>query len=144
MAGLLSWRQDRSASLFTRIQQQNQVYTRRARTAALLASIKQNLRHVLNARPGSCLSAPLLGVSDLNDATSTAADFRQALECAIRDCIFNYEPRITEVFVNAEQHEAHDPLTLYFRIQAKINFDEIDDVVEFNIHLDNQQHYHLE
>ncbi|NDJ57417.1 type VI secretion system baseplate subunit TssE [Enterobacteriaceae bacterium 4M9] len=143
MAGLLSWRRDRSASLFERIQAQDDGLNRYSRNAELLTSIKHNLNRVLNSHPGGSKSSPLLGVIDLNDATATATDFRKAIEEAIRECILNYEPRISRVAVSTGNSEGDDPLMLRFHILAQVSFDDIDDVIEFNIQLDNHQRYHL-
>lgn len=143
MAGLISWKRDRSASLFERMKKQDGSYTRRTQTADLLNSIKKNLNHVLNTHPGSSQSVPLLGVIDLNDATATAADFRQAIEGAVKNCIIHYEPRITQIAVSAGRSDEQNPLTLSFHIEAQVSFDDIEDAIEFNIHLDNQQHYRL-
>ncbi|MBW7982475.1 type VI secretion system baseplate subunit TssE [Enterobacillus tribolii] len=143
MAGLLSWRRDRSASLFERIQERETGFSGYSRSGDLLASIKQNLNQVLNSHPGGSQSAPQLGVIDLNDATASSSDFRQAIEDAIRNCIIHYEPRISRVDVSAGRSDEQDPLTLSFHILAHVDFDDIDDVVEFNIHLDNHQRYHL-
>ncbi|AXF75023.1 type VI secretion system baseplate subunit TssE [Erwinia tracheiphila] len=143
MAGILSWRRERSASLFDRIQGQRIGTSRRSRINDLLLSIKQNLNQTLNAHPGACQSAPELGVTDLNDATATASDFRKVIEGAVQQCIVRYEPRLSQVRVQAGQIDDSDPLTLNFHIVARIDFDDMDDVVEFNIQLDSQQHYHL-
>ncbi|WP_058910624.1 type VI secretion system baseplate subunit TssE [Entomohabitans teleogrylli] len=143
MAGLLSWRRDRAASLFERIQEREAGASRYSRAADLLASIKCNLNQVLNSHPGGSQSAPQLGVIDLNDATASAADFRKSIEDAIRNCIICYEPRISRVAVSAGVSDYQDPLTLSFHILAHVDFDDMDNVVEFNIHLDNHQRYHL-
>lgn len=143
MAGVVRWRRDRSASLFDRIQASGGDSPRYSRTGDLLASIKHNLNRVLNSHPGGSQSAPLLGVVDLNDASASAADFHQAIERAIRDCIIDYEPRISRVTVATEPGDEQDPLMLSFRILAHVDFDDIDDVIEFNVHLDNHQRYHL-
>lgn len=143
MAGLRRWQQDRSVSLFERIEKQENSFSRRTRTAGLLASIKENLSRVLNTHPGSCQSEPALGISDLNDATATAADFHQAIEEEVRNCIMRYEPRIGRVTVSAASSDELNPLALSFHIEAQVNFEDIDDAIAFNIHLDNQQHFHL-
>lgn len=143
MAGLLSWKRDRSASLFERIQQRTPEGRRSSRHQELLASIKHNLNQVLNTHPGASQSAPELGVIDLNDATASTADFHKAIEKAIRHCIIAYEPRISEVEVCADESDEQDPLTLSFHIAAQVDFDNMDHAIEFNIHLDNQQRYYL-
>lgn len=141
MAALLSWRRDSAASLFERIQGKGVGSSRYTSKQALLASIKTHLNQVLNTRPGACQSAVMLGVVDLNDATAAGADFQHSIEQAIKTCIETYEPRITEVSVKAQADDTYGPMLLRFYIRAHVDFDDIGDVVEFNILLDNNRHY---
>ncbi|MBS9429280.1 type VI secretion system baseplate subunit TssE [Photorhabdus luminescens] len=143
MATLYSWNREGSASLFERIQGKNSGSSRQSRMRELLNSIKRHLNHVLNTHPGACQSAADLGVIDLNDATTTATDFKQSIEQAIVHCITNYEPRISSVTVSAI-HDDSDPLLLRFHISAQVSLDDIHDAVEFNIQLDNNRRYCLE
>ncbi|KNC89667.1 type VI secretion system baseplate subunit TssE [Trabulsiella odontotermitis] len=143
MAGLLSWRRDRSGSLFERIQKQETGIIRISSSGSLLASIKKNLNQVLNSHQGGSQSAPMLGVLDLNDATLSSSDFRQSIERIVRACIIDYEPRINWVEVSAGQVDEQDPLALNFHILAHVGFDDVNSMIEFNIHLDKQQRYHL-
>lgn len=140
MAALLNWDRVSSASLFDRIQGKNQYSSPHNRLQELLNSIRQHLHEVLNSRPGGCKSAVGLGVVDLNDATATTADFRKSIELAIKACIEDYEPRISHVIVRSLIDDS-DPLLLSFHISACIDFDNIDDVVEFNIQLDSNRRY---
>ncbi|AHG19555.1 lysozyme [Chania multitudinisentens RB-25] len=142
MAALLNWERGSSASLFERIQGKGSGPSSRTRVQELLNSIKQHLNEVLNSRPGACQSAVGLGVIDLNDATATTSDFRKNIEQAIKGCIENYEPRISAVTVQSLINHS-DPLLLSFHISAYVNFDNIGDVVEFNIQLDNNRRYCL-
>ncbi|VXC73428.1 Lysozyme [Enterobacterales bacterium 8AC] len=142
MAALLNWERGSSASLFERIQGKGPGPSSHSRVQELLNSIKQHLNEVLNSRPGSSQSAIGLGVIDLNDATATTSDFRKSIELAIKDCIERYEPRITAVTVQSLVNHG-DPLLLNFHISAHVNFDNIGDVVEFNIQLDNNRRYCL-
>lgn len=142
MAALLNWTRESSASLFDRIQGKGSEPSSDRRAQALLNSIKQHLNEVLNSRPGACQSAINLGVIDLNDATATTVDFRKSIEQAIKECITNYEPRISAVEVQSLVNDG-DPLLLSFHISAQVDYDNFDDVVEFNIQLDNNQRYCL-
>lgn len=142
MAALLHWERGSSASLFERIQGKGGGPSSHSRVQELLLSIKQHLNEVLNSRPGACQSAVELGVIDLNDATATTSDFRKSIEEAIRVCIERYEPRISAVTVQSLVDQG-DPLLLSFHISAHVDFDNIGDVVEFNIHLDNNRRYSL-
>lgn len=140
MAALLNWTRGSSASLFDRIQGKGVSASSHGRLHELLNSIQQHLNEVLNSRPGACQSALELGVIDLNDATATSSDFRKSIEKAIKDCIENYEPRIAAVTVQSLVNDG-DPLLLSFHISARVNFDNIGDVIEFNIQLDNNRRY---
>jgi len=142
MAALLNWERGSSASLFERIQRKGLRPSSHSRMQELLNSIKQHLNEVLNSRPGGSQSAVELGVIDLNDATAATSDFRKSIELAIKECIERYEPRITAVSVQYLVDDG-DPLLLSFHISAHINFDNIGDVVEFNIQLDNNRRYCL-
>ncbi|WP_431222855.1 type VI secretion system baseplate subunit TssE [Serratia sp. L9] len=142
MAALLNWERGSSASLFERIQGKGENPSYHSRVHELLISIKQHLNEVLNSRPGACQSAAGLGVIDLNDATATTSDFRKSIEHAIKECIERYEPRISAVTVQSLLDQG-DPLLLSFHISAQVDFDNIGDVVEFNIHLDNNRRYCL-
>lgn len=142
MAALLNWERGSSASLFERIQGKGSRPSSRIRIEELLNSIKQHLNEVLNSRPGASQSAVELGVIDLNDATATTSDFRKSIEQAIKDCIENYEPRVSAVTVESLVSDS-DPLLLTFHISALVNFDNIGDVIEFNIQLDNNRRYCL-
>lgn len=140
MAALLNWQRGSSASLFERIQGKGSLLTSPSRVQALLNSIKQHLNEVLNSRPGSSPSAVELGVIDLNDATATTSDFRKSIEQAIKECLEHYEPRISDVEVRSLIDDG-DALLLSFHISACVKFDSMDDVVEFNIHLDGNRRY---
>jgi type VI secretion system protein len=140
MAALLNWERDSSASLFDRIQGKSRRSSPSNRLQQLLDSIKQHLHEVLNSRPGGCESAVGLGVIDLNDATATTSDFRKSIELAIKECIERYEPRISGVIVSSLINEG-DPLLLSFHISACVDFDNMGDVIEFNIQLDSNRRY---
>ncbi|CAM4150989.1 type VI secretion system baseplate subunit TssE [Serratia silvae] len=142
MAALLNWERGSSASLFERIQGKGFGPSSHSRVQELLISIKQHLNEVLNSRPGACQSAADLGVIDLNDATATTSDFRKNIEQAIKECIERYEPRISQVAVQSLVDQG-DPLLLSFHISAHVDFDNIGDVVEFNIQLDSNRRYCL-
>lgn len=133
-------------SLFERIRDAAYPSARRPK-AALLHSLCRNLRDVLNTRSGSCHGSPELGISDFNNdspMTSDAASVRERLVKAIQDCILNYEPRISTVTVSAVVEDPNAPLDLRFHIVATLNFNTRRDVLEFDILLDNHQHWRVE
>lgn len=139
MAALLNWERGSSASLFERIQRKGSGPSSYSRQE-LLSSIRLHLNEVLNSRPGASQSTVDLGVTDLNNATATTPDFRKSIEQAIKECIERYEPRITAVTVQSLMNYG-DPLLPSFHIRADVNFDNIGDVVEFNIHLNSNNRY---
>lgn len=133
-----------SASLFERIENGSVSHSRAMQIENLQLSIKRNLRSILNSRPGSSQSTLNLGVIDLNDATASTADFRRTIEEAIKQCIEDYEPRIKQAEVHAVSSDGYNPMDLSFHIVAHIDFNGLRDVVEFNMQLDNQNHYNLD
>ncbi|WFW61080.1 type VI secretion system baseplate subunit TssE [Citrobacter freundii] len=131
-------------SLFERIGDAVVSSQRRRPKTALMYSIRHNLQNILNTRSGSCHGSPELGIADLNDETLVSSDFRQEIGRGIHDCILHYEPRIAKAVVIAATAEGHSPLELRFHIVARMNFADAADVLEFDILLDNHQHYQVE
>ncbi len=156
MSSLLSWDRDDAASLFDRIRGEGcaappdrvgngQVrVTDGAQTeiTSLIVSVKRHLECLLNTRPGSCRSAPELGVIDLNDATWERSDLKARIQAAIRHCIHSYEPRVIHVDVRSPEYQA-DPLEMTFQITAHIRLEQIEQVTSFNVQLDSQRHYSM-
>lgn len=135
MAALQNWQKSSHASLFERIQNHD---SDDAIDHSLVNSIKRNLNKILNERPGSCQSANLLGVTDLNDATMSTTELNSLICSSIRQCIEDYEPRITTTTITSKPNY-DDPLTLMFAVTAFIGKERI----EFDIKLDHQQKYQL-
>lgn len=131
-------------SLFERIDYAAKLSPRRRPQAALLNSIGHNLQNILNTRSGSCHGSPELGIADLNDEALVSSDFRQEIGRGIHDCILRYEPRIAEAVVTAATTDGYSPLELRFHIVARVDFADASDVLEFDILLDNHQHYRVE
>lgn len=136
MAALQNWQKSTQSSLFERIQQTDDPdnYTE----SDVVSSIKRNLNRILNERPGSCQSAKSLGVIDLNDATMSTNELNSLICTSIRQCIEDYEPRISTSTIVAKPNY-DDPLTLVFSVTAYIDNQKI----EFDIKLDHQQKYKL-
>lgn len=131
-------------SLFERIGDAAASSPRRRPKTALLSSIRHNLQNILNTRSGSCYGSPELGIADLNDEALVSSDFRQEIGRSIHDCILRYEPRIAQALVTAATAEGHSPQELRFHIVARVNFADAADALEFDILLDNHQHYRVE
>lgn len=142
MAALLNWQRDGAASLFERIQKEGEQSPSLSLSEFVL-SIKNNLNNILNTHSGTSQSARELGIMDLNDATSSAADMYQYIAGIIRDCILTYEPRIADVKVLPLPNE-QQPLTLFFYVEAMVSYYEYQRVISFNMHLDNDHHYYLD
>lgn len=135
MAALQNWKKTNHSSLFERIQQDSS--TNHSENDPL-SSVKRNLKQVLNVRPNSCQSAKELGVIDLNDATMSTSELNSLICESIKNCIEQYEPRVSITQVQARP-DNEDPLTLSFSVIAYVNKEKI----EFDIKLDREQQYQL-
>ncbi|MGL5499583.1 MAG: type VI secretion system baseplate subunit TssE [Plesiomonas shigelloides] len=142
MPSLTSWDRGSTASLFDRIRGETVTVSPDKELETLIVSVKKQLDCVLNTRPGSCRSAPELGVIDLNDATQGSADIRGWIREAIRQCIRRYEPRIVHVDVQSAD-SLMNPLEMSFQVTAHVRLENIEQVTSFNIHMDNHRHYRM-
>lgn len=132
------------SSLFERIREAAITPSQQRTKAALLRSVRETLRNVLNTRSGSCYGSPELGIDDFNDQSPDSMNIRDWMVQAIRECILGYEPRISDVSVAAVAEDASMPLELRFHIVATIDFSNSRDVLEFDILLDNHRHWRVE
>ncbi|GDX07321.1 type VI secretion system baseplate subunit TssE [Buttiauxella sp. A111] len=133
-----------AGSLFERIREAAESPLRRKPKQALLRSVLNNLQNVLNTRSGSCHGSPELGITDLNDSVLVSGDFREGIKNAISNCVLRFEPRISDVNVTAVAEDGYAPLELRFHIVATMDFSDSRDVLEFDILLDNHQHWRVE
>ncbi|MCS6742996.1 hypothetical protein NOM94_24485, partial [Acinetobacter baumannii] len=60
----------------------------------------------------------------------------------ISSCIIAYEPRISKVVVKFLEEDA-DSLSLQFNINAFIDLENKQQLIEFNVYLDNNRRYQL-
>ena len=117
MFSLTSWERGNAASLFDRIQEEGSLTSThtfsllsndgKSEVVALVDAVKRHLECLLNTRPGSCCSAPELGVIDLNDKCVTVpgpvenngcpkvvavdkSKLATDIELALRDVLFNF------------------------------------------------------
>ncbi|EKW1657234.1 type VI secretion system baseplate subunit TssE [Citrobacter freundii] len=141
---MITERESAGGSLFERIRQAAKPPVRRKPKEALLRSIRNNLRDVLNTRTGSCHGSPELGITDFNDGDPASVEPGEAIKHAISRCILRYEPRISDVTVTKVGGDGFMPLELHFHIVATMDFSDSRDVVEFDILLDNHQHWNVE
>ncbi|RLM21864.1 lysozyme [Brenneria alni] len=142
MPSLSSWDRGSAASLFDRIRDETRDASPEAELASLIASVKRQLARVLNTRPGSCRSAPELGVIDLNDATQGSADIGGRIREEIRQCICRYDPRIVHVEVTSSD-DSSNLLEMSFQVTAQVRLGELEKVTSFNIQMDNHRHYRM-
>lgn len=131
-------------SLFERIGKAAKPSSRQRPQAALLHSVRDNLRNILNTRSDSCYGSPDLGIADFNDESPDRQNIREWIVQAIQNCILRYEPRISDVLVKTSVEDIHVPLELRFHIVAYLDFSDRQDVLEFDILLDNHQHWCVE
>ena len=131
-------------SLFERIREAAKSPVCRKPKEALLRSIRNNLSDVLNTRTGSCHGSPELGIPDFNDESVASQNLRVAIARIIQASILRYEPRITDIAVTSGAHDDYAPLELRFHIVAYMDFHGSRDILEFNILLDNHQHWSVE
>ncbi|EDS5976776.1 type VI secretion system baseplate subunit TssE [Salmonella enterica subsp. enterica] len=109
-------------------------------TEAFRQSIRHSLRNILNTRSGSCRGTPGLGIEEPEGSDN----YRSAMSQAIVQCIERYEPRISHAKVRAILPQAASPQEIIFRITAWVTFNDIDDVLEFDMAPDGSQHYRVE
>lgn len=131
-------------SLFERIGEATKPSSRQRPKAALLHSVRDNLRNILNTRSDSCCGSPELGIADFNDESPDRQNIREWIVQAIQNCILRYEPRISDVAVTAATEDSHAPLELRFHIVAYLHFSDRQDVLEFDVMLENRQHWCVE
>lgn len=131
-------------SLFERIGEAVSSPLRQRPKAALLQSVRNNICNVLNTRSGSCYGSPELGIADFNDESPDAVNILNWMVQAISHCILRYEPRISDVVVTSAAEDSFTPLELRFHIVAYMDFNERQDVLEFEILLDSHQHWCVE
>ncbi|EJX8418647.1 type VI secretion system baseplate subunit TssE [Salmonella enterica] len=107
---------------------------------AFRQSIRHSLRNILNTRSGNCRGTPGLGIEEPEGSDN----YRSAMSQAIVQCIERYEPRISHAEVRAILPQAASPQEIIFRITAWVTFNDIDDVLEFDMAPDGSQHYRVE
>lgn len=131
-------------SLFERIGEAAKPLSSRSPKLTLLQSLRSSLQNILNTRSGSCYGSPDLGLPDLNDESLASMNIRDVTARIVRECILRYEPRISDVSIIAGVQDENAPLELRFHIQVHVNFSNRQDVLEFDMLLDNHQHWRVE
>ncbi|GHD94416.1 type VI secretion protein [Pseudocitrobacter faecalis] len=132
-------------SLFERISEAAKLSSDKNPKVKLLQSIMINLQNILNTRSGSCHGSPELGLPDLNsDEIQGSMSIRDMTAQSVRECILRYEPRISDTTVSVREQDENSPLELRFHILAHVNFYNRRDILEFEVLLDNHQHWRVE
>lgn len=139
---MIPGRERLSGTLFERIRHAGESNLHNANGKMFRQSICRNLQNILNTRYGSCQSSPELGIIDFNDVSTFTADFRTVVTQTIKDCILRYEPRITQVDVSTVSHR-NTQLDLHFHLFVWVSLDGIRDMLEFDLSLDNHQHFRM-
>lgn len=142
MSSRTVWEKGCSASLFERIQGASHQPVPLDDATQLIESVKRQLDQILNTRPGSCRSAPVLGVADFNDAVPGSRDVHSRIRHAIRHCIDQFEPRIVRVEVSSPNEQTH-PLDMVFQVTAHLRFEQLEQVTAFNLQMDNHRRYRM-
>ena len=135
---------EHGGSLFERISEAAKLSSSLSPKMTLLQSVMLNLQNILNTRSGSCNGSPELGLPDLNNDSLASMNMQGITSRMIRDCILRYEPRISDATITARVRDENAPLALRFHILASVNFSNHQDVLEFDILLDNHQHWRVE
>jgi type VI secretion system protein len=108
---------------------------------ALIASVAQNLRQILNARQGGALAQMDLGIPAPCEIVVAIPHSIDELKRTIAAVVAKYEPRLTDVRVFYQPGETEE-LTMHFLLSARLRHDggQITFETSFNkaglIHLD--------
>jgi type VI secretion system lysozyme-like protein len=87
----------------------------------LLASVRRQLKRLLNARHGMSEALPDYGLPALTDLTVGTGDYVNAVLRAIRTAVEKYEPRLRRVQVKRVDDPEEGGRTLTFRIDAVLH-----------------------
>jgi len=104
--------------------------------AAVLESVLQDLRILLNSTAGCCETCPDFGLTDFNSISrshkDTASEICRNIERQIRD----YEPRLRNPIVRAVE-DPERPLDFIFNVEAELDLGGSRKRIRFDSILDN-------
>jgi type VI secretion system lysozyme-like protein len=104
--------------------------------AAVLESVLEDLRILLNSTAGCCETCPDFGLTDFNSISrshkDTASEICRTLERQIRD----YEPRLRNPIVRAVE-DPEQPLDFIFNVEAELDLGSSRKRIRFDSILDN-------
>jgi len=99
-------------------------------------SILGHLRMILNTRQGNAQIAPDFGVPDFTSMVgATGLDAVRDIEASMTEVIMKYEPRLEGIKIEFVPEEDM-PLSLQFKLQAKISLEDREMPVVFETVLD--------
>lgn len=100
-------------------------------------SILDHLRMILNTRQGSAQIAPDFGVPDFTAMVSAVGiiDSVREIEASLTEVILKYEPRLDDIKLDFNPRD-DSPLSLQFKLQAKLTLEDRDMPVVFETVLD--------
>jgi type VI secretion system protein len=126
-------------SLFERLQNPDAAsdYKLKVNVNKAADSVLAHLRHMLNTRQGSAPALPDFGLPDFNDLAVTFPDAIFELRRVIKQCLEQYEPRLSRVRVDYVKDE-ENPLNLRYEITAQMNLGDENANVWFETTLDSQ------
>mgnify|MGYP002395836571 CR=1 FL=1 len=88
----------------------------------MLASVRRNLRDVLNTRVGSAAAQMDMGTLPPNEILQGIPEALDRIQRAIAACIERYEPRLRDVAVILLE-SLDDPLAIHFIIRGRLRDD---------------------
>ncbi len=110
-------------SLLGRINSDSSHYSLKFDYASLHYSILNSLQKMLNVRKGSLVSLADYGMPDFSEFISQFPDAINKLKNAIRDFLYQYEPRIQTIQISHDP-DPDKPLELKFNITTRIVINE--------------------
>ncbi|WP_305984950.1 type VI secretion system baseplate subunit TssE [Roseibium sp. MMSF_3544] len=104
--------------------------------AAVLESVLEDLRMLLNSSAGCCEISPNFGLSDFNSFTKSHQDTATEICRDIERQIREFEPRLRNPIVRAVS-DPDRPLDFIFNVEAELNLGDSTKRIRFNSILDN-------
>ena len=110
--------------------------------AQMIRSIQEHLQRILNTRQGNAPIAEDFGVPDFTNFMSAFPDSQRTMERQVRQTIQKFEPRLKGVRVGFFPRE-DDPLTISFKITARLVLKDHKDPVSFESEVDSSGHIRI-
>ncbi|POF33796.1 type VI secretion system baseplate subunit TssE [Roseibium marinum] len=104
--------------------------------AAVLESVLEDLRILLNSSAGCCETCPDYGLSDFNSVSTSHKDTASEICRDIERQIRSFEPRLRNPVVRAVE-DADKPLDFLFNVEAELDLGGSSKRIRFDSILDN-------